>query len=159
MGFHVVGRLLCFLIIYFLLHTVFFLPQAKYKPNKNITGDKDCTLFVGRLNPDTDEKSLMKVGRCCTCMESISTIIQFIIELTRVESFHCNAQRWHRIEFRSLWLVNFCYTRKSFLMGWIRCVTCCASHIIYEKPTVSGSFNCVHVQCWLFNNKSDSNNF
>ncbi|XP_052795815.1 U11/U12 small nuclear ribonucleoprotein 35 kDa protein-like [Mya arenaria] len=31
---------------------------AKYKPNKNVVGDPECTVFVGRLSPNTDEEML-----------------------------------------------------------------------------------------------------
>lgn len=32
--------------------------HAKYKPNKDVTGDPYCTIFVARLSPNTDEEML-----------------------------------------------------------------------------------------------------
>ena len=41
-------------------HAVVRAMSAKYKPNKNVTGDPKCTVFVGRLNPTTTEETLLK---------------------------------------------------------------------------------------------------
>ena len=35
--------------------------NAKYRPNKGVRGNPDCTIFVGRLNPQTTEDTLHNV--------------------------------------------------------------------------------------------------
>ena len=48
--------------------------QAKYKARRDeLDGESECTLFVGRLNPETDEKSLLKVAYLI--------VIEYIIDI------------------------------------------------------------------------------
>ena len=37
---------------------IFRAMNAKYKPNKDVTGDPHCTIFISRLSPNTDEEML-----------------------------------------------------------------------------------------------------
>ncbi|KAK2142203.1 hypothetical protein LSH36_985g01015 [Paralvinella palmiformis] len=38
---------------------------SKYKPNKSVVGDPKCTLFIGRLNPETTDGTLVKEFSQC----------------------------------------------------------------------------------------------
>ena len=40
---------------------IFRAMHAKYKPNKDVTSDPHCTIFVARLSPNTDEEMLENV--------------------------------------------------------------------------------------------------
>ncbi|XP_035233721.1 U11/U12 small nuclear ribonucleoprotein 35 kDa protein-like [Stegodyphus dumicola] len=61
--------------------------QAEYKPNKLVVGDPKATVFVGRLNPCTEENSIKKVFSCCGKIKNFRLVRDIITGFSRGYAF------------------------------------------------------------------------
>ena len=60
---------------------------ANYKPNKSVVGDPKCTLFVGRLNPDTSEETLIKEFSHCGKVKRVRVVRDIVTGMPKRYAF------------------------------------------------------------------------
>ncbi|CAL1284292.1 unnamed protein product [Larinioides sclopetarius] len=61
--------------------------QAEYKPNKLVVGDPKATVFVGRLNPCTDESTLKKIFSHCGEIKRLRVIRDIVTGFSKGYAF------------------------------------------------------------------------
>ncbi|KAK3096724.1 hypothetical protein FSP39_002683 [Pinctada imbricata] len=82
-------------------HGVIRAINSTYKPNKDVTGDPHCTIFVARLNPKTSEETLESELSCFGKIKRVRLVRDIVTGFSRCYSFvefedEKSAMRAHR---------------------------------------------------------------
>ena len=100
---------------------------VKYKPNKNVRGESQCTIFVGRLDFSTSEETLKSHFRKFGHIKSVRVVRDIVTGFSKGYAFveferEREAQRAHKDSYRTLIddrevIVDYEHERK--LPGWV----------------------------------------
>ncbi|XP_031551068.1 U11/U12 small nuclear ribonucleoprotein 35 kDa protein-like [Actinia tenebrosa] len=100
---------------------------AKYKPNKRVEGNPDCTLFVGRLNRDTTEATLIRCFSKYGNVKRCRLVRDVVTGLSRGYAFvEYENERDVKIAYREMYQTDIDgheilvdYELERMLKGWI----------------------------------------